>query len=463
MEKQRVKSISKSCRRLLAVLFTSALFTSTLFSQNISGSEINQLRIKASDNQSLFTKTDIKFEVTIPKVKPSQIQIQSPSLPKDVEARTIRKQEDFETSGTKIEMWFYFENKGTYQLPALPVIIQNRRRNISFSQIIITDDPSKQSPQMVIKFSNGISIASNTETKQNHIFETKVGEKQTLTVYVQYISQLVSLNWEIPKDSIFTQTKTYDITEIRYREKNYTHDLIPVAIFEWTGLKIGAQPMVRIKASVTDYNGYRNDLYSPDCYVDFTEHNSVVSNTDNQMFDEAFFQTQNSNISINKNDITREDCIKLAELYSEERNTILHFKESHKKRTDFENSIGIPSTSEGDFTIGLLHIAGAVCVVIFILLLIFIKRRRIFLILVFSVFFICSLIPMVSLFIKRNDTYGICTGCSIHSVPEEKAEAVSEIGPGNRVHITETAGRWIYIEFGESGGWGLKDSVIFIK
>ena len=77
--------------------------------------------------------------------------------------------------------------------------------------------------------------------------------------------------------------------------------------------------------------------------------------------------------------------------------------------------------------------------------------------------FICSLVPLVNLSLKRKDSFAICKGISIHSVPQEKSEAVSEIGAGNRVHITEKAGKWVYIEFGETGGWGLKDNVILIK
>lgn len=463
MEKQRYKSISESCRRLLIFFTVFAIFNSVLYAQNLTTAEINQLRIIPAEEQSLFTKTDIRFEVLIPKIKPSQVQILSATLPRDVNFRTMRKSEDFEDGGTKVELWYSFDKKGTYELPVLPVMIQNRRRNIRFRSITLTDDPSKQSPQLVVVFSNGSKFSSSDEPKSAPIFNAKTGEKQKLTVYVQYISQLVQFSWDIPKDSIFTETQTYDITEIKYREKNYTHELIPVASFEWTGLTTGKLPMLKIRAIVTDYNGYRSELYLPEGYVDFVENNISTYNTDDIMFDDAFSAKKSSSSNSFINEITEENCIKLAELYSAERNTLFHFSQYHKNRVDYEASLGLPSTTQGDFSIGFLHIAGIVCLVILILLIFFIKKKNLILILFFSALFICSLVPLVNLSLKRKDSFAICKGISIHSVPEEKSEAVSEIGAGNRVHITEKAGKWVYIEFGETGGWGLKDNVILIK
>jgi len=463
MEKQRNKSISKLSRRLLNLLFIFTVFSTGLSAQTLRQSEISQLRIKPAEDQNLFTKNDLRFEVLLPKVKPSQVQIHSPVLPANVTFKTVRKQENFENGGTKIELWYSFDKKGTYQLPDLPVQINYQRRYIKFSPVTLSEDPSKQSPQMVVIFSNGTRVSSSDETKNKPFMNAKVGQKLKMTVYVQYISQVVQFSWDIPKDSIFTQTKTYDITEIRYREKNYTHDLIPVANFEWTGLKTGTMPMVKIKTVVTDYNGYRNELLLPMNLINFVEDSSSSQTNSSSLFDDAFFDLQNQNENETEKSITREDCIKLAELFSAERNSILHFSKNFRQRVDFETSIGLPATSKGDFTTGFLHISIITSIILLVFLLIFIKRKHFLLILFLSALFICSLVPLVNLSVKRNDTYAICAGCTIHSVPEEKSEAVSEIGAGNRVHITEQAGKWVYIEFGETGGWGLKDNIIFIK
>lgn len=462
MEKQRCKSISIFSRRLLIlpIVFTGLL--SLLFPQNLSIDDFNSLIITPTENQQFFSKSDIKYEVSIPKISPSQIQILSFSLPNDIELQTMRKIDDFDNGGTKIELWYHFENKGTYQLPPLPVLIQNKRRTLKHSPITIIDDPSKQSPQLIVIFSNGIQLSSKNELSAEPVFKAKVGQKQTFTVYVQYVSQVVQFAWDLPKDSIFTQTKSYDITEVRYREKEYTHALIPVASFEWTGLKTGLLQLAKLKTVVTDYNGYRSELFLPECFIEFTENRISVTEASEKIFDDAFTQNKSTETEA-MHGISTENCEKLAQLYSIERNALSHFSQKHKNRVDYEADLGLPQTSVADFTLGLLHIFIALTIIILILLLIFIRKKKFITILILSAFLIISLVPLVNLTIKRNDKYAISKGCFIRSIPEENSDAVLEIGPGNRVHIVEEAGRWIYIEFGETGGWGLKDNVIFIK
>lgn len=463
MEKQRNKSISKSCRRLLIFIFTAIILNSSLYAQNLTAGEINQLRISPGEDQIMFTKTDIRFEVLIPRVKSSQVQVLSSQLPSDIILKTVRKLEDYENDGTKIELWYSFEKKGHYQLPALPVMIQNRRRNLRFIPITVDDDPAKQSPRVVVKFSNGVSFASNDEGHGRVLYDAKVGQKQQFTVYVQYISHVVQFSWDIPKDSIFTQTEEFDITEVKYREKNYTHDLIPVASFEWTGLKTGPLDMVKLKTVVTDYNGYRSEIFLPACKINFTENSKATTTVEDKIFDSAFFQGNNFDDTSNQTSITEEDCQKLAELYSLEQNSLLNYSQKHRERIDFENSLGLPTTSYGNNYMAYIHVVAIICLVLLVLLILFIKKKNKFAILIFSVLFSLSLVPLVNLLVKKTDTYAICKGTTIRSVPEEKAEAISEIGAGNKVHITEKAGKWIYIDFGETGGWCLKDTVIIIK
>lgn len=463
MEKQRSKSISKPCRRLLTVLFTATVFSLSLSAQTITASEINLLRIKPSEDQKLFTKDDLKFEVTIPKIKPSQVQVMSAQLPPDVSFKTFRKMEDYEEGGTKIEFWYNFDKKGTYQLPAVPVMIQNKRRSIKFVQITVDDDPAKQIPRIVIQFNNGSRITSSDEQMTQPVFNAQVGKKLSFTVYLQYSSQLVQFSWDLPKDSIFTQTKQYDITEVRYREKNYTHDLIPVANFEWTALKTGIQPVPKIKITATAYNGYRNELLLPETFINFTEGKISTASAENNMFDAAFRQAAVTEIKENGVKITDESCLQLATLYSEERNAMFTVGARRKARMEYENSLGLPSTSQGDFTVGLIHIIGIILITLIVFLILAIRHKRKFSILVISVLICCTLVALISQLVKHNKVYAICKGCRISSVPEEKAEAVSEIGAGNKVLITEQAGKWCYIEFGETGGWCLKDNVIIIK
>ena len=52
---------------------------------------------------------------------------------------------------------------------------------------------------------------------------------------------------------------------------------------------------------------------------------------------------------------------------------------------------------------------------------------------------------------------------SLSSTTSIFAEAKAEMGAGNKVQITENAGKWYYIELGETGGWCKAENIIIIK
>ena len=104
MEKQRIRKFIKSGRRLLVILLA-LLCTGQAFTQTISWEQIRQLRITPDEGQALYTKSDIKFSVTIPNARPSQVQVLSTEQKSDVTFRTIRKSDSYENNGTTIEIW----------------------------------------------------------------------------------------------------------------------------------------------------------------------------------------------------------------------------------------------------------------------------------------------------------------------------------------------------------------------
>lgn len=464
MEKQRCKSESKSFRRLLNILFFSILFVNQLYSQSLSLSEINSLRIRPVENQNLYTKNDIKFEVLIPKVKASQVQLISNNQAADITFKTMRKNEDYENGGTLIELWFSFEKKGTYTLNPLQISIQGRKRNLYFQQITVQDDPATQQPRIVIKFDNGTIIYSDEENFTKPVFNATAGNKIALTVYLQYASQLMNFNWDIPKDAIFSQTNSYEIMEVKYREKNISHDLIPVASFEWISLAKGIQKFPKMKMTATAYSGVRYDIIIPELEVAFKEgHQAEASNKVDTYFDAAFSQNNLSTEKENGIIITSEICTTLAEMYSRERNAIFNQKNIRKERQLYELENNLPVNYKGDSAIRL--IAGALLLFIGALILLFISihDKKSIRILISILILISSLALTVYGFTKRMEKYGICTGCTIYSIPEETAEAKSEMGAGNKVLITENTGKWLYIELGESGGWCKAENIIIIR
>lgn len=463
MEKQRSKSNFKFSRRLLISLL-SLLFSTQMFAQVLSAAEINALRIKPVENQNLYTKTDLKFELLIPKVKASQIQLVSSTQRSDVTFRTFRKIDDYERGGTLIEIWFNFEKKGTYTLTPLQVSIQGRRRNLRFDEITVTDDPAKQTPRIVIKFDNGATLYSDNGMYTAPVFSAAAGKKLAFTVYLQYAAQLMNFTWDIPKDAIFTQTKSYEIMEVKYRERNTSHELIPVASFEWTSLAKGEKTLPKMKIIATAYNGSRYELIMPELAVTFEEGKiSKTSNKEDKLFDSAFTENIIEAQEKNSFEITLEVCETLATLYSRERNSIFPNYHLKKQRQNYELEKNLPVNYEREYSLHM--IIGALLLLLggILLLLLSIHEKKPLRIMFSIGIIVFALIVGIYGIIKRAEIQGICTGCTIYSIPEETAEAKAEMGAGNKVRITEKTEKWLYIELGETGGWCRAENVIIIK
>ena len=168
MEKQRIKRLIKSGRRfliILATLFCSAFWTESAGlsaqSQILTLEQIKKLRFVPEEGQNLYTKTDLKFTVTIPDVRASQVQVLAATQENDITFRTIRKTEDYTQNGTTIEVWYNFAKEGNYTPSPLPMMIQNRRRTIAFQPVTVTVDPSTMNPRIVLAFENGSKIYSD--------------------------------------------------------------------------------------------------------------------------------------------------------------------------------------------------------------------------------------------------------------------------------------------------------------
>lgn len=481
MEKQRIKSGSESFRRLLIIALLS-LFYSSLYGQSvITQAQAAALLIVPSENQTFYTKTDIKFEVLIPKTDASSIILQNFRTPANVTMRTMRKTQEYgENPGTRLEFWYNFEKKGEYKIPSLNLLISGRHRTIAFDSIKIVDNPESLLPRLVIIFPDNQIFYSDEYTEESDkkgnvkaFLDWKAGEKITFKVCLEYAVQLVSFNWEIPVDSIFTQTKTYDIVEIKYREKKYSDELIPVADFEWTSLLEGKKAFPKIRLTATAYNGVRSEIYIPDFYIDFAKAEEKEEKEAFTLFDSSFIPDDNPDendkekaerlsLSLQDRQISLEDCKKLSELRQKERKEIFSWRENIKNREKFESSLGITG-SINEFYMGFFYFSVIVLVICGLLLAFFIRQKSVLPAFLLSPLMIFALVYFIFVFSQKNRVYGISKGCTIRSIPEAAAKAESRIGEGNRVQVTEEAGKWIYVQMGETGGWCLRDEIIFIN
>ena len=463
MEKQRIKRIIKSGRRFL-VSFLIILTSATLSAQTLSLEETNSLRIIPEEGQKLYTKTDIKFTVTLPKVPASQVQIISADQQSDISFRTIRKSENYGENGTTIDIWYNFSKKGSYKLAPLSVMIQNRRRNIAFEEVTLTDDPATMLPRMALVFEDGTIIYSDETAAPAPILKIKRGRKLHFSVKLQYANQLVSFNWDLPKNSIFTCTREYNFTEARQGQRIYTHDLAPVADFEWTGLISGMQELPVFHLNASSYSGYKNDLSFPQLYVEFIEtEDTENSQEEDDIFSAAFSQEEKMSDIENAIILSKEDCQSLADLYTREHNEFLMYRKARQARIDFEKEHSLLISDNPIFPGFFLYFALIIALLSLIFLILSSRKKHKIRSLIYSTFLIASLALLIYCSVRRNEHYGISNGCKLYSIPENNAASVSELGSGIMVRIIEKTDKWYYVEVGETGGWCATDDICIIK
>ena len=463
MEKQRNQRFIKSGRRFLIIL--AALFCSAAsFAQNITLEQIRQLRFIPDEGQNLYTKTDLKFTVTIPNVRASQVQVLAATQEHDITFRTIRKSEDYKQNGTTIEVWYNFAKEGSYTPSPLPMMIQNRRRSISFEPVTVTVDPSTMNPRIVLAFEDGIKIYSDDLLGNSPVLKIPTGKKIKLTVNLQYATQLTQFNWDLPKDSIFTCIDEYEFTENRYRERVYSHTLIPVASFEWTGLIPGLQKIPTFRLNAIGYNGARIELKMPGFLIEFTESTEPEESANEEdIFSAAFFQEEEQADSFGATLLTKEECQTLADYYTKEHNEFLLYPKARRNRINYEESCGLLVSPNPIFPSVLFYIAIIIILASIVFMIIAIRNKHKIRTLAFIILLVIGIAILIYCAVRKNERYGICTGCKIYSIPQSNAESVSEVSGGSRVRILEHTGTWYYIEVGETGGWCNTGDICIIK
>lgn len=462
MEKQRINAKSRFIKRLLIFVFLIFNVNSSIFSQYLTYSIIKDLRITPVENQDLYANTEIKFEVTVPYTMPSQMQISIPDLPQNVTFQTLRRTESYSEPGsTRIELWLSFSKEGTYKLPALNVKINDVKRTIKFSEVTISVNPMELSPRLVYVFEDGTTIYSDQIPPEKEMFSVELGQKINFTVNVQYAVQVLQMNWHIPENSIFSQTRAYEITEVKYREKSFSEKLIPVADFEWIILEEGTYKLPQMVIVATGYNGYKAEIGINDYFVKAKNAQLVQTEEKNKMFEEAFIFEKTEILQENKT-ISQEDCQKLADLRKAERNAIFSYFTNKKNRIEFEKQLGLPSDVK-EFPCVVLYFSCFLVLLFVILLVFFIAKKSYFKGIFVAVILMCSVVLMIFSIAKINDIHAIATGGVLQSIPEESAEAKIQIVQGTFVQIVETTKEWYYIEFGSSGGWIKKENIILIK
>lgn len=453
---------------IISIFLFSILFPTFIYSQ--SQQKLTYSIIKELDvipvNENNYSGEECCLQLKIPFVKADSVMASIPDLPAGINFVSLRRSEYAdETSGTKIELWLNFSEKGTYKLKFLRVTINGTLYNIPFKPITILENPRNMLPQLVVTFDNGVELIQQkrSSSRSKIAFSEKNGVPLRFTVSLQYAVQLVSFYWSVPKNSLFTELERYEITTGTLRNSDFSEKKVPVASFEWQPLVTGNVYLPELKLIATAYNGSRVELSMPDVLIEILENKNQInkSNNDNDLFAYAFTEAPVSDKKIVKTSISNEDCIKIAELREKERNSV-PFGIEKKNRHEFEKGLGIYS-EESEPTHFMLHIFICLAIIFAVLLGMAIMLKKIPILIFIStlsiVFFVLSIISAVRLSID----YGIFIGGGIRAVPETSVASVESIESGRRVKVEQQAGGWVYIRVGASGGWILKENIIFIK
>jgi len=465
MEKQRFKSRAESFRRLL-IYFVLFFSLSSLHAKWISPFELRNLSFAVSAGQELVTNTEIKFFVEIPGVAPSEVEILTPKEVENVSFTSSRRiQSDLNNEGTVVEMWFSFAKKGTYHLPPLSVNIQGSSREIKFNPVSIKFNPKEQQPVIIVQFDNGLVLSSDLESlnefkKKVQEFTLTAGKKISFTVYIQFGVQLISFNWDIPKDSIFTQTKTYPIIENQIADTNKTDDLIPVADFEWMPLVPGVMEFPSIRITVSSFRGYKSEISLPDFSINILENTEEEIIQNDPFYQDAFAEIKKNVPEKKEIIITKADCEKIAALRIAERHSL--FSGVRKERIELEQSLNLPSNQK-EFKTIFIFIALFCVLICIILFIFFLRKKKLYLNIIASVLLLSSIFMFTGIILKAKNEHAVSMGCTLYSIPEIDAESKTELLPGSYVQIKEKNGDWLYVNLGESGGWCKKENFIIIK
>lgn len=460
MEKQRNKFRSKLKRGLLALVLAS-LSASPLYAKFLTNADVQSLRFSASNSQSMFTNTDIRFEVDIPYVTSSDINVSAPVEMDNVTFKTLKRTDSMdEEGGVKIELWFSFSKKGTYQLKPLNLKIQGFNRQIAFEPVTIKTNPKDQDPIIIIRFDDGTVVSSENQEIKSPVRNMVVGEKICFTVLFKYGVQLVNYNWDIPKDSIFTQTNAYEITQLKYKEKSSLEEEIPVSDFEWTVLVPGEMSFPSFYMTVTSNNGYKGEIKLAPFTVNILEKQEEDSKVEKTLFDDAFTMEEKKDVETEVKVMTLDDCRQLADLRNRERHSLLGF--NRKARVRFEQSFNLPST-QNEFQVSNIFIAVLLFIVSIVLFIVFLRKKKILVNIATTTFIVLSLVLVIVFIVKSQNIHGISKGNKLYAIPDPQAESKIELQAGSYVSITENAGNWFYVQIGENGGWCTRDDILLIK
>ena len=342
--------------------------------------------------------------------------------------------------------------------------INERTYYIPFQTVKISEDPKKIQPRLIIEFENGAKVDSSKVRKSSQpIFSVKNGKPLTFSLYLQHAVQIISFDVISPKNAVFTELERYDNFSSNSRGIEYSDELVPVAKFEWIPLEKGTLELPFIRLITTAYNGNRVELLIPEINILVQDTNVALNKSlsGESIFGYAFVQPKE--VAVEKKQliaISLEECKTIAQLRSSERK-MLPISKAKTERKNYENSLGI-TDGKSEPSVFLFYIFLTVSIIILGVGIILIVLRKIPMIIVSTVFFAIFLVFTIIFATQVSKDYAILVEEKIKTIPEVSAESFSSIKSGSRVLILQNAADWVFVQYGNTSGWTLKENIVLI-
>ncbi len=408
MEKQRNIKRFRFIFGLL-IFFFSGLF-SLQASTPVTPEQIRNLEITPVEGQDFSIGKEIKYQLILPGISPLNVQLTNPSSQPDIIFKTLRRTGD-NGDGTKIELWYEFTKEGNLKPSPLEIKIGASDFLIPFGTIGISNPLENRKPSLYISFANGKTLHENSG---NSLMTWPVSEKLRFTVYAVNAAEIKSIDFDLPKDSLFSKTRDYKIRP----------SVTPVCDFEWTPLIKGKTKTPEIRITLQASNGTTSTMKVPVSYITVINgknktRTGIIDKTFSESFADQETTVQETDLSVQNNSV---------------QNKILNRKKTYLK---------------------ILLISLAILVLIAALLLLLKKKSPVPYI-ILSVIMLLVLITFTALSKKSAAVY---TEGIIKSIPEENSGKILQIPENTEVKILKSVGNWYCIRAEGITGWTQKENI----
>lgn len=472
MEKQSKRTKKRFVLGLLAALWlicANSSFSQAEQKNSFTRDDAEKLMILPKDD-IFFTNKEAQFILKIPNILPSDVQTELPNFPEGIVFNSSKRGDYFSQDGSmgaEIDLWFTFRKTGSLTLPPLIIYVKGRRYSINFKTVEVYENPRTILPRMTLVFDSGEVIGE--ETKKIPTISLESNKTARFTLYLQYAIQAQQFAWSIPKDSIFTETKRYNIENSSERASDFSTKKVPVADFEWTPFASGQTSLPEIRMMATAYSGRSIYLTTPECLVTITPQNKskadkqdMKTSEQDSVYAYAWAEETSGNKEQQDKEISPFDCAEIARLRSQERRSFINARKIRAQRIAAEEKIGLQKSENEPLLpiffilLGTTGILAALGIILFLLK----KRFEAAMAGIAAIAFIFVTSIDANVLIKKH---GIIVGGEISPVPEESAMTKTAVSGGSRVLIKEEVKDWYYIVYNENGGWIRKENLAAIK